>query len=129
MQVRRITLPTTNVILVQGQAVGSAAHLVALRREGIGEFSVDDAWDMDTLVSAMAESYTAAGVDYTAAANVTRPFYGKLKGRNNEWPKEPAEPEVETPPATDVPATHVSAPAAIASAAEAAENGGSAGDR
>lgn len=34
---------------VQGQAMGSAAHLVALRREAIGQYHVKDAWTVDQL--------------------------------------------------------------------------------
>lgn len=36
-----------------GQKMGSAAHLVALRREAIGEHNVEDAWQMSDLVSAI----------------------------------------------------------------------------
>ena len=35
-----------------GQAVGVGAHLVALRREAIGPFRVDEAWALDALVEA-----------------------------------------------------------------------------
>ena len=39
---------------LQGRAVGSAAHLTALRRERIGEHDVVDAWQMPDLVAAAA---------------------------------------------------------------------------
>jgi len=35
----------------QGQSLGSAAHLRSLRREGIGSFSVEDAWDFQELLA------------------------------------------------------------------------------
>lgn len=38
-----------------GKSIGSAAHLVALRREAIGEFRVDKAWKMEELVDAIVE--------------------------------------------------------------------------
>lgn len=37
-----------------GQAVGVGAHLVALRRTAIGNFSIDDAWQIPTIESAVA---------------------------------------------------------------------------
>ena len=37
---------------LQGKAAGSAAHLVALRRERIGEHDVADAWQVADLVAA-----------------------------------------------------------------------------
>ena len=37
----------------QGQAVGSAAHLVALRREAIGKYNVRDAWTVQQLTEQM----------------------------------------------------------------------------
>lgn len=45
-----------------GQAVGSAAHLVALRRESIGEHCVSDAWQLADLVAAIHEQREALGV-------------------------------------------------------------------
>ncbi|KAI8105071.1 hypothetical protein M9435_000243 [Picochlorum sp. BPE23] len=36
-----------------GQLVGCGAHLTELRRECIGEYSVKDAWDMETLIEAV----------------------------------------------------------------------------
>ena len=36
-----------------GRAVGSVAHLTALRRTHVGEFSVDDAWDVHELTDAL----------------------------------------------------------------------------
>ena len=33
-----------------GRALGSCSHLVALRRESIGPFSVEDAWSLDVLL-------------------------------------------------------------------------------
>ena len=38
--------------VLQGKAVGSAAHLTALRRESIGEYDVADAWSVPDLVAA-----------------------------------------------------------------------------
>ncbi|KAL3132795.1 hypothetical protein ABBQ38_006722 [Trebouxia sp. C0009 RCD-2024] len=38
-----------------GQAVGSAAHLVALRREAIGTYSVKDAWTVEQLQAAVTD--------------------------------------------------------------------------
>lgn len=38
-----------------GEAVGSAAHLTALRRESIGEHSVRNAWAIETLAAALQE--------------------------------------------------------------------------
>lgn len=38
-----------------GRAVGSVAHLTALRRTQVGEFSVDDAWDVHELTDALTE--------------------------------------------------------------------------
>lgn len=40
---------------MQGQAVGSAAHLVALRREAIGKYNVKDAWTVAQLQTAVSE--------------------------------------------------------------------------
>lgn len=40
------------VLLCQGRAVGSAAHLTALRRESIGAHNVADAWTVPDLVAA-----------------------------------------------------------------------------
>lgn len=40
---------------MQGQAVGSAAHLVALRREAIGTYSVKDAWTVEQLQAAVTD--------------------------------------------------------------------------
>ena len=37
---------------MQAQAVGTAAHLVALRREAIGVYNVKDAWTMEQLHNA-----------------------------------------------------------------------------
>ena len=54
---------------MQGQAVGSAAHLVALRREAIGKYNVKDAWTIEQLQTAVSElkrnklQSKAAGVD------------------------------------------------------------------
>ena len=42
-----------------GQAVGVGAHLVALRREAIGPFGVDEAWALDALVEAARGPETA----------------------------------------------------------------------
>lgn len=41
--------------VLQGQAVGTAAHLVALRREAIGKYSVKDAWTIEQLQTAVSE--------------------------------------------------------------------------
>jgi tRNA pseudouridine55 synthase len=38
-----------------GEALGTGAHLVALRREAIGPFRVDEAWALDSLVTAALE--------------------------------------------------------------------------
>lgn len=35
-----------------GEELGVGGHLVALRREGIGEYRVDDAWGLDALIEA-----------------------------------------------------------------------------
>ena len=41
--------------VLQGQAVGTAAHLVALRREAIGKYNVKDAWTVEHLQAAVTE--------------------------------------------------------------------------
>jgi tRNA U55 pseudouridine synthase TruB len=46
----------------QGKAVGSAAHMVALRREAIGTHSVSTAWQLPDLVAAIREQRTALGL-------------------------------------------------------------------
>ncbi|KAL0054757.1 hypothetical protein WJX82_001918 [Trebouxia sp. C0006] len=51
-----------------GQAVGSAAHLVALRREAIGKYNVKDAWTVDQLQAAFGTPMRAAGTRPTASA-------------------------------------------------------------
>ena len=38
-------------LLLQGQSLGSAAYLRALRREAIGEYSVEDAWSFEELLN------------------------------------------------------------------------------
>ena len=43
---------TLTSCLLQAKAVGSAAHLVALRREAIGKYNVKDAWTVDQLQAA-----------------------------------------------------------------------------
>ncbi|MED6182679.1 hypothetical protein PIB30_030879 [Stylosanthes scabra] len=40
-----------------GKAVGSCAHLTALRRDSIGQYSADDAWDFQELEEAITKSY------------------------------------------------------------------------
>lgn len=40
-----------------GKALGSCAHLSALRRDSIGEYSADDAWDFKELEEAIPKSY------------------------------------------------------------------------
>ncbi|KAI3905442.1 hypothetical protein MKW98_013240 [Papaver atlanticum] len=40
-----------------GKALGSCAHLTALRRDSIGEYSADDAWDFPELEQAITKSY------------------------------------------------------------------------
>ncbi|KAI9075548.1 hypothetical protein K1719_042454 [Acacia pycnantha] len=40
-----------------GKALGSCAHLTALRRDSIGEYSADDAWDFAELEEAISKSY------------------------------------------------------------------------
>ncbi len=42
--------------------MGSAAHLVALRREQIGEHSVQDAWQLPDFVAAIQREREALGV-------------------------------------------------------------------
>lgn len=51
-----------------GQAVGSAAHLVALRREAIGKYNVKDAWTVDQLQAAFGAPKRATGTRPTASA-------------------------------------------------------------
>ena len=41
--------------VLQGQAVGTAAHLVALRREAIGKYNVKNAWTVEQLQAAVTE--------------------------------------------------------------------------
>ncbi|KAH7532438.1 hypothetical protein FEM48_Zijuj04G0019800 [Ziziphus jujuba var. spinosa] len=40
-----------------GKALGSCAHLTALRRDSIGEYSADDAWDFKELEEAITKTY------------------------------------------------------------------------
>ncbi|KAL6960327.1 tRNA pseudouridine(55) synthase [Sarracenia purpurea var. burkii] len=40
-----------------GKALGSCAHLTALRRDSIGQYSADDAWDFKELESAITKDY------------------------------------------------------------------------
>ncbi|KAE8021451.1 hypothetical protein FH972_007337 [Carpinus fangiana] len=40
-----------------GKALGSCAHLTALRRDSIGEYSADDAWDFKELEEAITKGY------------------------------------------------------------------------
>ncbi|CDP16613.1 unnamed protein product [Coffea canephora] len=40
-----------------GKALGSCAHLTALRRDAIGEYSADDAWEFQELEGAVAKAY------------------------------------------------------------------------
>ncbi|WCJ37083.1 hypothetical protein M5689_018242 [Euphorbia peplus] len=40
-----------------GKAVGSCAHLTALRRDSIGEYSADDAWEFNELEEAINKNY------------------------------------------------------------------------
>ncbi|XLR65872.1 hypothetical protein S83_016544 [Arachis hypogaea] len=40
-----------------GKAVGSCAHLTALRRDSIGQYSADDAWDFQELEEAITKTY------------------------------------------------------------------------
>ncbi|XP_027357980.1 uncharacterized protein LOC113867128 [Abrus precatorius] len=40
-----------------GKALGSCAHLTALRRDSIGQYSVDDAWDFQELEEAITKNY------------------------------------------------------------------------
>jgi tRNA U55 pseudouridine synthase TruB len=53
---------------VQGQAVGSAAHLVALRREAIGKYNVKDAWTVDQLQATFGAPKHAIGIRPKASA-------------------------------------------------------------
>ena len=63
-------VPAENLVShVQGQAVGSAAHLVGLRREAIGKYNVKDAWTVDQLQAAFgAPKRGATGTRPTASA-------------------------------------------------------------
>jgi len=56
---------------VQGQAVGSAAHLVALRREAIGKYNVKDAWTVDQLQAAFGAPKRPTGTRPTASATAS----------------------------------------------------------
>ena len=70
-----------------GRALGSAAHLTALlRREAIGEYRVDGAWDVATLADQLhqqrmararefraTEAAAEGGQDVAAAAEQTQP--------------------------------------------------------
>ncbi|KAJ7974669.1 putative tRNA-pseudouridine synthase [Quillaja saponaria] len=40
-----------------GKALGSCAHLTALRRDSIGQYTADDAWDFEELEEAIKKSY------------------------------------------------------------------------
>ena len=40
---------------MQGEAVGSKAHVTELRRESSGQFNVADAWQLDTLLGVSKE--------------------------------------------------------------------------
>lgn len=40
-----------------GKALGSCAHLAALRRDSIGDYAADDAWEFQELEAAMAKEY------------------------------------------------------------------------
>ncbi|CAN6331101.1 unnamed protein product [Urochloa humidicola] len=40
-----------------GKALGSCAHLIALRRDSIGEYSVNDAWNFDELEEQITKGY------------------------------------------------------------------------
>ncbi|XP_042498904.1 uncharacterized protein LOC122077147 [Macadamia integrifolia] len=40
-----------------GKALGSCAHLTALRRDSIGQYSADDAWDFQELEAAITKGY------------------------------------------------------------------------
>ncbi|DBA68100.1 TPA: hypothetical protein ACH3X2_013971 [Trebouxia sp. C0005] len=51
-----------------GQTVGSAAHLVALRREAIGKYNVKDAWTVDQLQATFGAPKRATGTESTASA-------------------------------------------------------------
>lgn len=50
-----------------GKKVGSAAHLIALRREAIGEYSVKDAWHMDDLIEQLRIKRTSGQLQTTTA--------------------------------------------------------------
>lgn len=50
----RVFLDASGDVL-QGQAVGTAAHLVGLRREAIGKYNVKDAWTVEQLQAAVTE--------------------------------------------------------------------------
>lgn len=40
-----------------GKALGSCAHLTALRRDSIGEYTADDAWEFKELEEAITKGY------------------------------------------------------------------------
>lgn len=40
-----------------GKALGSCAHLTALRRDSIGEYKADEAWDFKELEEAITKGY------------------------------------------------------------------------
>ena len=55
---------------VQAKAVGSAAHLTALRREAVGKHNVRDAWQLDELIQQVKDKREqAATADQAAVAN------------------------------------------------------------
>lgn len=49
-----------------GRALGSAAHLTALRREAIGEYRVDGAWDVATLADQLHQQRMARAREFRA---------------------------------------------------------------
>ena len=62
------------VTVLQGQAVGSAAHLVALRREAIGKYNVKDGWTVDQLqasVTQLKQQKAAQNKDAVSASQET----------------------------------------------------------
>jgi tRNA pseudouridine55 synthase len=56
-----------------GRAVGSAAHVTALRREAIGAIRVDGAWPMEELVAALEAQRQRLAAAPVAAAAAERP--------------------------------------------------------
>lgn len=61
-----------NCAILQGQAVGTVAHLVALRREAIGKYNVRDAWTVDQLQAAVTDLKHSKAQSSTADMHTQR---------------------------------------------------------